>query len=190
MAARRPGRNAGCHAASPGKPVFVFETGGTTGIPEKTHRCEDFRHRLRVLQRHAARRILPQRRQLADARPVGSTPIAARRRAPGAVPGRHRLLRRSRSAVGHQVIKKGWRNISKPTRTTSSIRRSRSCRPGHDIKCLFTTPKLLEALALRLESMGTTIRKAGITGIFSRRHRVHAAVEPLLRTKSCSTART
>ena len=32
---------------------------------------------------------------------------------------------------------------------------------------LFTTPKLLEALALRLESMGTTIRKAGISGIFS-----------------------
>src|SRR5438477_25752 len=28
-------------------------------------------------------------------------------------------------------------------------------------------PKLLEALALRLDSMGTTIRKAGITGIFS-----------------------
>ena len=32
---------------------------------------------------------------------------------------------------------------------------------------MFATPKLLEALALRLESMGTTIRKAGITGIFS-----------------------
>jgi phenylacetate-coenzyme A ligase PaaK-like adenylate-forming protein len=32
---------------------------------------------------------------------------------------------------------------------------------------MFTTPKLLEALALRLESIGTTIRKAGITGIFS-----------------------
>src|SRR5438477_4555295 len=32
---------------------------------------------------------------------------------------------------------------------------------------MFATPKLLEALALRLESMGTTIGKAGITGIFS-----------------------
>ena len=32
---------------------------------------------------------------------------------------------------------------------------------------MFTTPKLLEALALRLEKEGTTIRKAGITGIFS-----------------------
>jgi phenylacetate-coenzyme A ligase PaaK-like adenylate-forming protein len=32
---------------------------------------------------------------------------------------------------------------------------------------MFTTPKLLEALAFRLEKMNTTIRKAGITGIFS-----------------------
>ena len=37
----------------------------------------------------------------------------------------------------------------------------------HDLRCLFTTPKLLEALALRLESMGTSIRRAGITGVFS-----------------------
>ncbi|MFO0947619.1 MAG: hypothetical protein U1D30_17125 [Planctomycetota bacterium] len=38
---------------------------------------------------------------------------------------------------------------------------------GHDIKCMFTTPKLLEAFALALEKQGTTIRKVGITGIFS-----------------------
>src|SRR5207247_11198108 len=38
---------------------------------------------------------------------------------------------------------------------------------GHDTRCMFATPKLLESLALRLESMGTTIRKSGITGIFS-----------------------
>jgi hypothetical protein len=38
---------------------------------------------------------------------------------------------------------------------------------GHDVRCMFTTPKLLEALALKLEAKGTTIRQAGITGIFS-----------------------
>jgi hypothetical protein len=38
---------------------------------------------------------------------------------------------------------------------------------GHDIRCMFTTPKLLEALALALEARGTTIRHAGISGIFS-----------------------
>src|SRR4029434_3733622 len=38
---------------------------------------------------------------------------------------------------------------------------------GHDIRCMFTTPKLLESLALRLESKGSSIRKMGNTGIFS-----------------------
>ena len=38
---------------------------------------------------------------------------------------------------------------------------------GHDIRCMFTTPKLLEAFALALEKQNSSIRKAGITGIFS-----------------------
>ncbi|QDT46557.1 hypothetical protein Pan258_05760 [Symmachiella dynata] len=38
---------------------------------------------------------------------------------------------------------------------------------GHDIKCMFTTPKLLEALAMRLMEDGTSIKEQGITGIFS-----------------------
>ncbi len=38
---------------------------------------------------------------------------------------------------------------------------------GHDIKCLFTTPKLLEAFAFALEEQGTSIKETGITGIFS-----------------------
>ncbi len=37
---------------------------------------------------------------------------------------------------------------------------------GHDIKCMFTTPKLLEALATKLDAQGTTIGKMGIKGIF------------------------
>jgi hypothetical protein len=38
---------------------------------------------------------------------------------------------------------------------------------GHDIRCMFTTPKLLEALAEELEKRGSSIREAGITGIFA-----------------------
>ena len=38
---------------------------------------------------------------------------------------------------------------------------------GHDIRCMFTTPKLLEALAEELEERGTSIREIGITGIFA-----------------------
>src|SRR4029077_2903439 len=36
----------------------------------------------------------------------------------------------------------------------------------HDIKCMFTTPKLLDALCGRLEKDGTTLKDQGITGIF------------------------
>jgi phenylacetate-coenzyme A ligase PaaK-like adenylate-forming protein len=38
---------------------------------------------------------------------------------------------------------------------------------GHDVKCMFTTPKLLEALAMKLIDQGSSIGQAGITGIFS-----------------------
>src|SRR3984957_14245854 len=38
---------------------------------------------------------------------------------------------------------------------------------GHDIRCMFTTPKLLEALAEELQNHGTSIRERGITGIFA-----------------------
>jgi hypothetical protein len=37
---------------------------------------------------------------------------------------------------------------------------------GHDIKCAFATPKLLEALALRLIDKGSSVAETGITGIF------------------------
>jgi phenylacetate-coenzyme A ligase PaaK-like adenylate-forming protein len=37
---------------------------------------------------------------------------------------------------------------------------------GHDIKCMFTTPKLLDALCKRLEEKGKSIKDVGITGIF------------------------
>ncbi len=37
---------------------------------------------------------------------------------------------------------------------------------GHDIKCMFTTPKLLDALAARVEQDGSSMAQTGITGIF------------------------
>ena len=38
---------------------------------------------------------------------------------------------------------------------------------GHDIRCMFATPKLLEALAQELENRGTSVKGMGITGIFA-----------------------
>src|SRR6201984_757415 len=37
---------------------------------------------------------------------------------------------------------------------------------NHEIKCMFTTPKLLDALAERLEKEGASTAGQGITGIF------------------------
>ena len=49
----------------------------------------------------------------------------------------------------------------------SSTRPSISWAPATIIQCLFTTPKLLEALANRLEEEGSSLEQSGIKGIFS-----------------------
>ena len=66
-----------------------------------------------------------------------------------------------------KLIKKGWSEHLQAYKDHVIDQAVTILQAGHDIRCMFTTPKLLEALALRLESMGTTIRQAGITGIFS-----------------------
>ncbi len=38
---------------------------------------------------------------------------------------------------------------------------------GHDVQCMFATPKLLEALALRVMDEGTSLAELGIKGIFA-----------------------
>ena len=47
------------------RPVYVFETGGSTGRAEVPHQHRGLPDRLRALQRHAARRALPEGRRLA-----------------------------------------------------------------------------------------------------------------------------
>ena len=66
-----------------------------------------------------------------------------------------------------KLINKGWMDHLQAYKDHVIDQAVTILQANHDIRCMFTTPKLLEALALRLESMGTTIRKAGITGIFS-----------------------
>ena len=66
-----------------------------------------------------------------------------------------------------KLIKKGWSEHLQAYKDHVIDQAVTILQAGHDIRCMFTTPKLLESLALRLESMGTTIRKMGITGIFS-----------------------
>ena len=60
---------------------------------------------------------------------------------------------------------------------------------GHEIKCLFSTPKLIEALANRLETEGSSIAETGISGIFAGGTEFTRS-GTVSRRRSCSTAST
>jgi phenylacetate-coenzyme A ligase PaaK-like adenylate-forming protein len=151
-----------------GKPVFVFETGGTTGTPKTRVSLEDFRIDYEIFSA-----TLPD-----EHFPRGSNWLMLGPSGP----------RRLRLSVEHlaqyrgggisfcvdldprwviKLIKKGWAEHLQAYKDHVIDQAVTILEAGHDIRCMFATPKLLESLALRLESMGTTIRKAGITGIFS-----------------------
>src|SRR3954471_19832725 len=150
-----------------GKPAYVFETGGTTGIPKSRVVLEDH-----WIDYELFSDTLPD-----ESFPKGSNWMMLGPSGP----------RRLRLSVEHlaqyrggicfcvdldprwviKLIKKGWHEHLQAYKDHVIDQAVTILQAGHDVRCMFTTPKLLEALALRLESMGTTIRQAGITGIFS-----------------------
>jgi len=150
-----------------GKPVFVFETGGTTGTPKTRINCEDFRTDYEVFSTTLPDEHFPKGSNWLMLGPSG--------------PRRLRLavehLAQHRGGISFcvdldprwviKLIKKGWSEHLQAYKDHVIDQAITILQADHDIKCMFTTPKLLESLALRLESMGTTIRKVGITGIFS-----------------------
>lgn len=150
-----------------GKPIFVFETGGTTGIPKTRINCEDFRTDYEVFSDTLPEEYFPKGANWLMVGPSGP--------------------RRLRLAVEHlaqyrggicflvdldprwviKLIKKGWTEHLEAYKNHVIDQAVTILQADHNIRCLFATPKLLEALALRLESMDTTIHKEGITGVFS-----------------------
>jgi phenylacetate-coenzyme A ligase PaaK-like adenylate-forming protein len=150
-----------------GKPVYVFETGGTTGIPKTRVAFEDFRIDYELFSRTLPDEYFPPGSNWLMLGPSG--------------PRRLRLsvehLAQYRGGVSFcvdldprwviKLIKKGAMDQLEAYKAHVIDQAVSILQAGHDIRCMFTTPKLLEALALRLESTGTTIRQAGITGIFS-----------------------
>src|SRR6185503_15478521 len=151
-----------------GKPVFVFETGGTTGIPKTRVAMEDFRTDYEIFSDTLPDQFFPRGSNWLMLGPSGP--------------------RRLRLSVEHlaqhrgggicfcvdldprwviKLIKKGWSEHLQAYKDHVIDQAVTILKAGHDIRCMFATPKLLEALALRLDSMGTTIRQMGITGIFS-----------------------
>jgi len=148
------------------KPTFVFETGGTTGIPKSRVVVDDFRIDYEMLSE-----------TLPDSHfPKGSNWLMLGPSGP----------RRLRLAVEHlcqhrggicfcldldprwviKLIKRGAMAELKLYSDHVIDQAMTILSAGHDIKCMFTTPKLLDALAARLEAGGSSVRKAGITGVF------------------------
>ena len=149
------------------RPIYVFETGGTTGIPKSRIAIDDFRTDYELFSE-----TLPD-----ECFPKGSNWLMLGPSGP----------RRLRLAVEHlahhrggicfcvdldprwviKLIRKGWMDHLKAYQAHVIDQALTVLSAGHDIRCLFSTPKLIEALANRLEEEGSSIREAGITGIFA-----------------------
>jgi hypothetical protein len=149
------------------RPIYVFETGGTTGVPKSRIAIEDFRVDYSLFSNTLPDEYFPRGANWLMLGPSGP--------------------RRLRLAVEHlaqfrggicfcidldprwviKLIKKGWMEHLEAYKQHCVEQAITVLSAGHDIRCMFTTPKLLEALAVELEKRGSSIRAAGITGIFS-----------------------
>jgi phenylacetate-coenzyme A ligase PaaK-like adenylate-forming protein len=150
-----------------GKPLFVFETGGTTGVPKSRLAIDDFRTDYEMFSRTLPDQYFPPGSNWLMLGPSGP--------------------RRLRLAVEHLCQHRGgicfsvdldprwviklikWGEFEELEKYKAHVidQAITVLGAGHDIRCLFTTPKLLEALAEELENRGTSIKASGITGIFA-----------------------
>ena len=148
------------------RPIYVVETGGTTGIPKSRVVVEDHWIDYELFSETLPEKYFPRGSNWLMLGPSGP--------------------RRLRLAVEHlaqhrggicfcvdldprwviKLIKRGWMEHLKAYQDHVIDQAMTVLSAGHDIKCMFTTPKLLDALANRLEKEGTSIAQAGITGIF------------------------
>jgi hypothetical protein len=150
-----------------GKPVFVFETGGTTGQPKRRMVIDDHRIDYEMFSDTLPDEFFPRGSNWLMLGPSGP--------------------RRLRLAVEHlcqyrggicfcvdldprwviKLIKAGKMDELKAYKQHCIDQALTVLDSGNDIKCMFTTPKLLESLAESLEERGSSIPEVGITGIFS-----------------------
>lgn len=148
------------------KPIYVFETGGTTGIPKSRVVVEDHWIDYEVFSESLPERYFPKGSNWLMLGPSGP--------------------RRLRLAVEHlcqhrggicfcvdldprwviKLIKKGWMEHLKAYQEHVIDQVMTVLSANHEIKCMFTTPKLLDALAARLEKEGSSFAQTGITGVF------------------------
>jgi phenylacetate-coenzyme A ligase PaaK-like adenylate-forming protein len=144
-----------------GRPVYVFETGGSTGVPKSRINIEDFR-----IDYEAFSATLPD-----EYFPKGADWLAVGPSGP----------RRLRLAVEHlaqhrgglcfmvdldprwviKLVKMGEHQMAEKYKQHVIDQALTLLRAHRNIRCLFVTPKLLEALCEK-----ASLRKLGITGVF------------------------
>ena len=149
------------------QPVYVFETGGTTGIPKSRVAIEDFRTDYSLFSDTLPDEYFPRGANWLMLGPSGP--------------------RRLRLAVEHlaqyrggicfcidldprwviKLIKKGWTEHLEEYKRHCIDQAITVLDAGHDVRCMFGTPKLIESLCLALEETGSSLAEKGITGIFS-----------------------
>tara|TARA_R110002073_G_scaffold5624_16_gene34660 strand:- start:6350 stop:7483 length:1134 start_codon:yes stop_codon:yes gene_type:complete len=150
-----------------GKPVYVFETGGTTGVPKSRMVIEDHWKDYELFSNTLPEKYFPEGANWLMLGPSGP--------------------RRLRLAVEHlaqhrdgicfcidldprwvvKLIKKGWMEHLEEYKKHCIDQAITILTAGHDVKCMFGTPKLIESLGEALEERGTSLQEVGITGIFS-----------------------
>jgi len=144
-----------------GKPVFVFETGGSTGVPKTRVNIEDFRS-----DYSAFSATLPD-----DAFPRGSDWLAIGPTGPRRLRLAVEHLAQERGGISFgldldprwvvKCLKRGWTVGAEAYKDHVVDQALTIIRAHPNVRCLFTTPKLLEALTDKI-----SLRHAGITGVF------------------------
>ena len=149
-----------------GQPAYVFETGGTTGIPKSRLVVDDFRIDYEMFSDTLDDENFPRGKDWLMLGPSG--------------PRRLRLavehLAQYRGGISFcvdldprwvvKLLKAGKTTEVKAYQDHVIDQAMTILSAGHDIQCMFTTPKLLEALAMRLIDEGSSIEETGIKGIF------------------------
>ena len=150
-----------------GQPAYVFETGGSTGVPKSRVQINDFRIDYEMFSDTLPDKFFPKGANWLMLGPSG--------------PRRLRLaiehLAQHRGGICFcvdldprwviKLIKKGWMEHLEEYKKHCIDQAITILSAGHDVKCMFTTPKLLESLGEALEESRSSIAEKGITGIFS-----------------------
>jgi phenylacetate-coenzyme A ligase PaaK-like adenylate-forming protein len=144
-----------------GKPIYVFETGGSTGVPKSRISSDDFR-----LDYEAFSQTLPD-----DAFPKGADWISIGPTGPRRLRLSVEHLAQHRGGICFMVdldprwviklIKMGQMEMVERYKQHVIDQALTILRAHDNIHCLFTTPKLLEALCEKV-----SLRKIGIKGVF------------------------